>query len=66
MATIDFWVTSLKVKATGALNVKMVSTHYLGNFYNKVFIFNILIGHMLKRAPLIFGSLVQRSRHRGL
>jgi hypothetical protein len=28
MTTIDFGVTRLKVKVTGALNVKMVSTDY--------------------------------------
>jgi hypothetical protein len=33
MIPIDFWITSSKVKVTGALNVRMVSTHYLENYH---------------------------------
>jgi hypothetical protein len=31
MTPIDFWVTILKVKVTGALNVRIVSAHCLEN-----------------------------------
>jgi hypothetical protein len=35
MTPIDFWVTRSKVKVTGALNVRMVSTDYLENYLSQ-------------------------------
>jgi phage-related holin len=41
MTPIHFGVTMLKVKVTGALNVRMV----LKTIHHKVFIFHRVIGH---------------------
>jgi hypothetical protein len=46
MIPIDFGVTSLKVKVTEALNVKIVSTHYLQKLAQSLHISHIDLSHV--------------------
>jgi hypothetical protein len=65
MAPVDVGVTYSKVKITGALNVRMVSAHYLENFFSQSL--HISPNDVWSRLSiLILGSLVQRSKLQAL